>query len=184
LKHTKAQVGLGNVANERQYSTSNKPTPADIGAVTLQQAFNAAHPVGDVYIQYPSCAEPATLYNVNGITSTWQNVSASYANYYPRVEGDRGWYGSFQGDGLPNLTGQAGMVNNTVGLIFDTYNGGGRADGVFFKGDSKPGYPELTESNIVTRNLSFDASRSNGIYGAATYVRPATVVVRIWKRTA
>lgn len=42
-KPNKTDVGLGNVDNVKQYSASNKPTPADIGAepaFTKNSAFN------------------------------------------------------------------------------------------------------------------------------------------------
>ena len=42
-KPTKTDVGLGNVDNVKQYSASNKPTPADIGAepaFAKNNAFN------------------------------------------------------------------------------------------------------------------------------------------------
>ena len=37
-----------------------------------QMAFDAAHPVGETYTQYPQQDDPMTLYNKNGVTSVWQ----------------------------------------------------------------------------------------------------------------
>ena len=34
-------------------------------------AFNTAHPIGEVYVQFPQQDDPETLYNKDGITSTW-----------------------------------------------------------------------------------------------------------------
>ena len=37
-----------------------------------QMAFDAAHPIGETYVQYPQQDDPMTIYNKNGVTSVWE----------------------------------------------------------------------------------------------------------------
>ena len=37
-----------------------------------QDFFDAIHPIGEVYTQYPQQDDPMTLYNKNGIQSVWE----------------------------------------------------------------------------------------------------------------
>ena len=61
---TKAQVGLGNVANERQYSADNPPpipTPGEVGAVPITREINGYALSADVTLDYADVgAIPAT----------------------------------------------------------------------------------------------------------------------------
>ena len=51
-----------------------------------QQLFNIVHPIGEIYIQYPQQKDPETLYNSNGITSTW-TLQTQYAGAFFRSSG-------------------------------------------------------------------------------------------------
>lgn len=37
-----------------------------------QDLFDAVHPIGETYVQYPQQDDPMTIYNKNGITSVWE----------------------------------------------------------------------------------------------------------------
>lgn len=73
--YSKADVGLGNVANERQYSASNPPpypvtsVNGQTGAVTIETG-NASdpYPVGAIYVS-TSSASPASLFG-----GTWEQI--------------------------------------------------------------------------------------------------------------
>ena len=51
----------------------------------LQAIFNIIHPIGEIYVQYPQQKSPNTLYNGNGIASTW--VEQSYSGAFFRASG-------------------------------------------------------------------------------------------------
>lgn len=52
-----------------------------------QTIFDAAHPIGSIYIQYPKEKTPAAVYNKNGITSQWSDTAVSFSGAFFRAEG-------------------------------------------------------------------------------------------------
>lgn len=48
-----------------------------------QSIFDIVHPIGEVYTQYPGCKTPSSLYNLNGISSTWSILD--YGNAFFRA---------------------------------------------------------------------------------------------------
>ncbi len=80
--------------------------------------------------------------------------------------------GTTRAHGLPNITGYLGR-NGDFGFAT---NGNYNLQGAFFA-DTSQSLPFRTEGHNSTwsYNVAFDASRSNGIYGAANTVRPNTV---------
>ena len=52
-----------------------------------QTIFDAAHPIGSIYIQYPKEKTPADVYNKNGITSQWSDNAVSFSGAFFRAEG-------------------------------------------------------------------------------------------------
>ena len=81
--------------------------------------------------------------------------------------------------GLPNITGragpdeQAGFYNVNKPNAYGAFYGGGKSYDWAASGTSTPG-----------KDLCFDASRSNPIYGRSATVQPAAYYVHIWKRVA
>ena len=73
--------------------------------------------------------------------------------------------------GLPNITANSGQT---------TYNASDVASGAFQRSNSVLGYGATTNSNWVLANLTFDASRSNPIYGNSTTVQPQTIKAFIY----
>lgn len=77
--------------------------------------------------------------------------------------------------GLPNITGRSGvgvwlMENNTT-------------NGAFFRSDNIIASSYINKE-ATTANLSFDASRSNPIYGRSDTVQPTAYCMYIWRRVA
>lgn len=81
--------------------------------------------------------------------------------------------------GLPNITGragpdeQAGFYNVNRPNAYGAFYGGGKSYDWATSGTSTPG-----------KDLCFDASRSNPIYGRSATVQPAAYYVHIWRRVA
>lgn len=114
---------------------------------------------------------PAALFG-----GTWQEIAqnrvlmgASYAHAA----------GTTVEAGLPNITGragpdeQAGFYNVNRPNAYGAFYGGGKSYDWAASGTSTPG-----------KDLCFDASRSNPIYGRSATVQPAAYYVRIWRRVA
>ena len=78
--------------------------------------------------------------------------------------------------GLPNVTGSVtkGLFDNAAG------------SGVFGVTKSSQMFsgPSSNYSNFYTRDFTFDASRSNSIYGNSNTVQPPAYYVYIWRRAS
>lgn len=139
------------------------------GTLSADSAL-AAYPVGSIF-QTVSTTSPAALFG-----GTWQEIAqnrvlmgASYAHVA----------GTTVEAGLPNITGragpddQAGFYNVNRPNAYGAFYGGGKSYDWAASGTSIPG-----------KDLCFDASRSNPIYGRSATVQPAAYYVHIWKRVA
>ena len=128
------------------------------------------YPVGSIF-QTVSTTSPAALFG-----GTWQEIAqnrvlmgASYAHVA----------GTTVEAGLPNITGragpdeQAGFYNVNRPNAYGAFYGGGKSYDWAASGTSTPG-----------KDLCFDASRSNPIYGRSATVQPAAYYVHIWRRVA
>lgn len=139
------------------------------GTLSADSAL-AAYPVGSIF-QTVSTTSPAALFG-----GTWQEIAqnrvlmgASYAHAA----------GTTVEAGLPNITGragpdeQAGFYNVNRPNAYGAFYGGGKSYDWATSGTSIPG-----------KDLCFDASRSNPIYGRSATVQPAAYYVHIWRRVA
>ena len=139
------------------------------GTLSADSAL-AAYPVGSIF-QTVSSTSPAALFG-----GTWQEIAqnrvlmgASYAHVA----------GTTVEAGLPNITGragpdeQAGFYNVNRPNAYGAFYGGGKSYDWAASGTSTPG-----------KDLCFDASRSNPIYGRSATVQPAAYYVHIWRRVA
>jgi hypothetical protein len=120
---------------------------------------------------------PAALFG-----GTWQEIAqnrvlmgASYAHAA----------GTTVEAGLPNITGSvvpklANIYNSFISESGATMTGAFYNTGVF----SPYGGADAAVTNSVPKDLYFDASRSNPIYGRSNTVQPAAYYVHIWRRVA
>lgn len=139
------------------------------GTLSADSAL-AAYPVGSIF-QTVGNTSPAALFG-----GTWQEIAqnrvlmgASYAHAA----------GTTVEAGLPNITGragpdeQAGFYNVNRPNAYGAFYGGGKSYDWAASGTRTPG-----------KDLCFDASRSNPIYGRSNTVQPAAYYVHIWRRVA
>lgn len=139
------------------------------GTLSADSAL-AAYPVGSIF-QTVSTTSPAALFG-----GTWQEIAqnrvlmgASYAHAA----------GTTVEAGLPNITGYAGAdtdsgyYNTNRPNAGGAFYGGGKSYSWCAAGGQNPG-----------RDLCFDASLSNSIYGRSATVQPAAYYVHIWRRVA
>lgn len=139
------------------------------GTLSADSAL-AAYPVGSIY-QSTDPTSPAALFG-----GTWEEIapdrvlmgaSSSHAA------------GTTVEAGLPNITGRAGADKDAGFYNVARPN----AHGAFYGGGNSHSYtPGGAETS--GKDLCFDASRSNPIYGASDTVQPAAYYVYIWHRVA
>lgn len=79
-----------------------------------------------------------------------------------------------QNAGLPNIKGYLDKM---------VTDGGGNFTGAFYYNGTprKKGWQGMDSANEM-RNIGFDASKSNAIYGKSSTVQPTNTTVRLWKR--
>lgn len=166
-------------------------TSGTANELTTKKIYKTSSPpINFIYVQYRGQDAPATLFP----GTTWSNVSSTYAGRFFRAEGTVSCtYGSItysnaatafntttnnglQNASLPNITGTTRGCDDNSGSWSGAFAlGGGTAD---------------TSGNWPGTYGSFDASRSNKVYGAvaqnnsaATLPIPPNETIRIWKRT-
>lgn len=160
-------------------------TATTLGGVKLSDDFTAdadgtlhlaggtapdPYPVGSIF-QTVSRTSPAALFG-----GTWQEIAQ---NRVLMGAGSGHAAGSTVEAGLPNITGsagpdeQAGFYNVNRPNAYGAFYGGGKSYDWVASGDKFPG-----------KDLCFDASRSNPIYGRSNTVQPAAYYVHIWRRVA
>ena len=139
------------------------------GTLSADSAL-AAYPVGSIF-QTVSSTSPAALFG-----GTWQEIAqnrvlmgASYAHAA----------GTTVEAGLPNITGRAGADTDSGYYNTNRPNAGG----AFYGGGKSYSWCAAGSQN-PGRDLCFDASLSNSIYGRSATVQPAAYYVHIWRRVA
>ena len=143
-------------------------TKEDVDAL-LAAPSSAAYPVGSIY-QSTDPTSPAALFG-----GSWEEIASERV-----LMGASGTHaaGSTVKAGLPNLKGSFSGVastaypnlSNSGALSMNTNNGG------------LAGYEGGPYGSNCT--VSFDASKSNAIYGRSSTVQPAAYYVHIWHRVA
>ena len=145
------------------------------GTLSADSAL-AAYPVGSIF-QTVSTTSPAELFG-----GTWQEIAqnrvlmgASYAHAA----------GTTVEAGLPNITGSLSETSNDgkTSPFRGNKNAISSIGALAVREASSPfcGYAGYEGSAY---DISFDASRSNPIYGRSYTVQPAAYYVHIWKRVA
>ncbi len=128
------------------------------------------HPVGSIY-QSTDPTSPAALFG-----GSWEEIASERV-----LMGASSTHaaGSTVRAGLPNITGRAGPDDQAGYYSINNPN----AYGAFYGGGNSYSYASSGDSRYG-KDLCFDASRSNSIYGASNTVQPAAYYVHIWHRVA
>lgn len=126
----------------------------------------SAYPVGSIY-QSTSSTSPAALFGGSWAKVSSERVLMSASSTHAA--------GTTVEAGLPNIT---GTLSDIMGTIWASPSGSG-AFSCKYIGTS------LENGNSGNySNISFDASKSNAIYGRSSTVQPAAYYVHIWKRVS
>lgn len=135
----------------------------------------AAHPVGSIY-QTISPENPSVTFG----GGTWERIEDctiwGASDTHPA--------GTIIKAGLPNITGSfngrgneylssGGTITSARGALIISMNAGASMSGTFF-----------SKNDVNVDVVTFDASRSNSIYGNSTTVQPPAYSMYIWYRVA
>lgn len=138
----------------------------------VHNILEAIYPVGSVYIGTQNSCPMSVL--ISG--STWALVAENKALW-----GGNGSNGNTTiSAGLPNITGSQTVVYNSQ---HDSNSGCLDITGSDIE-TSQYGGTSSSSTRYHTKTLSFDASKSNSIYGNSTTVQPPAYRVNVWRRTA
>lgn len=150
---------------------------------SLDQIFNMCHPIGEVYVQFPTQTAPQTLYG----RGTWTDVTSTYAGLFFRAAGgnaatfgvnqvivqDHALQGHTHIDS--GHTHQVKMANNVQDGAKSTYN-------AYSMGTPKD---NTVTSESGTAKLGGPTEYSTyGTINVANETRPRNTAIKIWKRTA
>ena len=126
----------------------------------------ADHPVGSIY-QSTDPTSPAALFGGSWEVIASERVLMGASSTHAA--------GTTVKAGLPNIT---GTLSNVMGTSYNSPSGSGAFS------DEYKGRSLENGSSGGYSNISFDASKSNAIYGRSTTVQPAAYYVHIWHRVA
>lgn len=157
--------GDGTWANIPEYSLATSTENGLMSAPDKAKLDNL-YPVGSIY-QSTDHTSPASLFG-----GTWEQVASERV-----LMGASSAHaaGTTAKAGLPNIT---GTLSNVMGPNTYAQSGSGALSSV------KGSYALQEGSSGFRYNISFDASKSNAIYGRSNTVQPAAYYVHIWHRVA
>ena len=144
-------------------------TRAEVDALLKSLKSVDPFPVGSIY-QSTNSTSPAALFG-----GTWEQIASERVLMGASSSHKAG---TTVNAGLPNITGTA---NGGV-LSVSTPQSNGAFGATHY--DSSLSYLSGDVRRLSTYNRTFDASRSNPIYGASDTVQPAAYYVYIWHRVA
>lgn len=142
--------------------------------MTQEQLTNFFYPIGSVYMSADKNKTKADFPFMQ--YGTWEEVPA--ASCLETADASHA-AGSTVSAGLPNLTGKYDA--HRCGCFGD---GNATATGVFRASGTKGAHSGAEGNWAQSIIISFDASKSNSIYGASTTVQPKAFFVKAWRRTA
>lgn len=133
-----------------------------------------AYPVGSIF-QTVSSTSPAALFG-----GTWVKIAENRA-----IMGASSSHvaGTTAEAGLPNITGSLSeTLNNGISSPFRGNKNAISSIGALAVTEASSPYCGFTGYEGSAYDISFDASRSNPIYGRSNTVQPAAYYVHIWRR--
>ena len=157
------------VFTDHTYSAATQSVAGLMSAADKKRLDNL-YPVGSIY-QSTDPTSPAALFG-----GTWQEIAQ---NRVLMGAGSGHAAGSTVEAGLPNITGTA---NGGV-LSMSTPSSDGAFGGKYYNTPTSHGGGDKGDW-FSTYDRTFDASKSNAIYGRSATVQPAAYYVHIWRRVA
>lgn len=128
-------------------------------------------PSGFIYVQFRNQLPPDEIFKTN---DKWQDISSEFSGQFFRAAGGNALsFGNIQNEGLPNIVGESdgvetSKIHGNTGCFEVTAIGGGKINTANLGG--------------INYRITFNAGRSNSIYGSNAHVTPYNSTIRIWKK--
>lgn len=168
--------------NEEKY-TSAKMSGEKLKKSLVDSLFDVIYPVGSIYISINSTLP-------DNFSGTWERIAEGKCLWGSDSTGSNS--GTVVEAGLPDINGTLGL--NIIGVSSADYvNKNYMQDSFSCTSIDTAGkyylhrWATASDSDskcVCTMYVSFDASKSNVIYGNSDTVQPPALVVSMWKRTA
>lgn len=136
-----------------------------------KEAILECRPIGSYFITETD-DDPNVIFG-----GGWQKLTGRYVL---QCSDDEHAAGTTVEAGLPNITGLATYVNSDGPVDDTTYPD----KGALFWGITNHNYMVSGISGHGKRDLKFNASRSNPIYGRSDTVQPPARITNVWKRVS
>lgn len=154
------KLKLDNLIEENKKNQKNYELEKDL-YIKKDKLLNLIYPIGSLYISINNLSPSDFL------GGKWEQIKEGYALWTCRNNA-----GNTISSGLPNIKGSIGKQ-----AIFNNATASGAfsvSDGMGFGGG---------EIGFISKIFSFDASKSNSIYGNSSIVQPPAYKVYAWRRT-
>ena len=153
-----------------------KKIGSEVPAGTMQMFAGNTIPAGWLLCDGSAVSRTDYAKLFSAIGTTWGagdgSTTFNLPNSIGRFAEGAATSGSYKSAGLPNITG-----NTVIGTHDDWVQGG--AFGLAYPGNYTGVYtPTTLNPKMIDCGLSFDASKSNSIYGASTTVQPPSFTTR------
>lgn len=155
---------MANIENQENLQIKVESNKQQIDAI-----IDKIYPIGSIYMSM-NATNPSALFG----GGTWQSIGSGRV-----LQGadDTHAAGTEIEAGLPNITGYMNRFYGEMATFGDA------TSGAFYPSDGYSKTYSVTWDS-GKRAVSFDASRSNAIYGKSDTVQPPALAVYIWQRTA
>ena len=149
---------------------------AEDGTISINVSVDTVFPVGSIYLSKNNTS-PAALFG-----GTWQEIAF---NRVLMGAGTAHPAGSTVEAGLPNITGSLSeTLNNGISSPFRGNKNAISSIGALAVTEASSPYCGFAGYEGSAYDISFNASRSNPIYGRSNTVQPAALYINIWERVA
>lgn len=147
-----------------------------IGEDSDQQFLDKVYPIGSIYMSVNSTS-PATLFG-----GTWVQIQGKWLVGAGTSDNGQNYAaGTAYAQQLPNIK---GSIDNSSNVRYPFGRSSSTMSGALSVSSEGSGYAgDLNETGNALK-LDFDASRSNSVYADGGAVRPSSLAVYIWQRTA
>lgn len=149
---------------------------AEDGTISINVSVDTVFPVGSIYLSKNNTS-PAALFG-----GTWVKIAENRA-----IMGASSSHvaGTTAEAGLPNITGSLReTLNNGISSPFRGNKNAISSIGALTVTEVSSPYCGFAGYEGSAYNISFDASRSNSIFGRSNTVRPPALYINIWERVA
>lgn len=155
---------------------------AQYDAIAPQSIFNIVHPIGEIYVQFPTKKSAPELYAYG----TWTDITETeYAGLFFRAAGgDAATFGDIQEEELPNAKGEAGIVQGRSSFKGVFFNNGNTNNSMWNSDNATAKIGFNLAQGETNSDGTYKDDTTRRVYKDGGHVTPRNTAIRIWERTA